>query len=982
MIHRGTYDGTIYYNPANKFCIISVKTAEKDVPQEARSTRRRKDHLIRFVATGYELPRTDAVELELDGEWKKGKYGMQLQVEQWHEIVPQTKSGVEGYLASGLIKGIGPALAKQIVSRFGVETLDILQNRPERLLEIKGITENKLEAIKTSYAESRMLQDLMTLLSPFKITPKTAQKIYQFFGPASVDILKKSPFELCQISGFGFLRVDAIVQKNGGDLRAPMRIKGALFWALEDSKGKNGHLFLTSEALQKEALQLLNAKIPIPSLRLHAQEVSDVLEDMILHGEVVSVKGDIYLPRVFAQEDETARRIAMRVVEPPAPEKIEQILEQVKREIGLALSSKQEAAVYAAYRHKLDRLNWPGRNYYATCWASEKDTAIVQDYLCGERGGDLGILDFQRNVRDEQLEQRHKRITGAWDQDLAQVPELPKDWTRWIDKVAVRENFIFYRYKRGGAKSGYCTFCGKEVPISGHPYHNKKGRCACCRHPIVFKALGRAGYIRTEKDYAYLIQRCKDGFVLREFWAERTYWKDSLPSGKPYWHEFRRSIYDRSGEIRSYYWGVYCQRETRWISGNPCYYSYCGNQTGRVYGKSLPCMEQKELFGTGLVQWIRTHPVTDPEKYLAVWKRMPKMEQIWKADLPRLTKECFEHCDSVRERILYPNETRLIRALGLDGPKFRRLRQINGDTEDLAWLQLEKRTNQRIPDELFRWFKKERISAKDILFIADRMSPIQIRNYLQKQKPYFDGSCRQALTTWQDYLAMAERLHIDTSDEIIYRARKLRQRHDELVIQCEAGSLELQAENMDKKYPHVRSICEELQKKYAYADEDYLVIAPQNTFDIIKEGRMLHHCVGNDGAGERYYDRIERRESFIMFLRRAEEPEDPYYTLEIEPDGTVRQKRTLFDRQHEDIEQATEFLQKWQKVIAARLTGQDLKLAEQSRVLRNEEFIQMKKDRVVIHTGHLAGHLLADVLLADLMENKEVVQQQELPAAA
>ena len=431
---------------------------------------------------------------------------------------------------------------------------------------------------------------------------------------------------------------------------------------------------------------------------------------------------------------------------------------------------------------KLDRLNWPGRNYYATCWASEKDAAVVQDYLCGERGGDLGILDFQRNVRDEQLEQRHKRITGAWDQDLAQVPELPKDWMRWIDKVAVRENFIFYRYKRGGAQNGYCTFCGKEVPISGHPYHNKKGRCACCRHPIVFKALGRAGYIRTEKDYAYLIQRCKDGFVLREFWAERTYWKDSLPSGKPYWHEFRRSIYDRSGEIRSYYWGVYCQRETRWISGNPCYYSYCGNQTGRVYGKSLPCMEQKELFGTGLVQWIRTHPVTDPEKYLAVWKRMPKMEQIWKADLPRLTKECFEHCDSVRERILYPNETRLIRALGLDGPKFRRLRQINGDTEDLAWLQLEKRTNQRIPDELFRWFKKERISAKDILFIADRMSPIQIRNYLQKQKPYFDGSCRQALTTWQDYLA----------NELQYR--------NESEKSCEALRRIVQAELMGQFY--------------------------------------------------------------------------------------------------------------------------------------------------------------------------------------
>ena len=103
----GTYDGTIFYNPANKFCIVSVKTADQSVPAEARSNRRYKDHLIRFTAVGYEIPRTDAVELELDGEWTKGKYGVQLQVEQWREIVPRTKNGVEGYLASGLIPDSG-----------------------------------------------------------------------------------------------------------------------------------------------------------------------------------------------------------------------------------------------------------------------------------------------------------------------------------------------------------------------------------------------------------------------------------------------------------------------------------------------------------------------------------------------------------------------------------------------------------------------------------------------------------------------------------------------------------------------------------------------------------------------------------------------------------------------------------------------------------------------------------------------------------
>ena len=300
-----------------------------------------------------EIPRTDAVELELDGEWAKGKYGVQLQVEQWREIVPRTKNGVEGYLASGLIKGIGPKTAADIVERFGVDTLDILEHQPERLLEIRGITENKLEDIKASYAENRMLQGIMTLLAPFKITPKTALKIYQYFGPTSVEILEKSPFELCQISGFGFRRVDAIVQKSGGDLHDPMRIKGAVFCALDEGKSKRGHLYISSEELEKSALKLLNEKIPVPELRLHQQEVRDMMQEMILNGAIVSVKDNIYLPRVFAQEDETARRIAQRLVTQMPVEHIAPVLEQVKVEMGLRLSAQQEAAVYAAFRHGL-----------------------------------------------------------------------------------------------------------------------------------------------------------------------------------------------------------------------------------------------------------------------------------------------------------------------------------------------------------------------------------------------------------------------------------------------------------------------------------------------------------------------------------------------------------------------------------------------------------------------------------------------------
>ena len=344
-----TYDSTIFYNPGSRYCVIRAKTADTSIPEKARSAVRYKDHLIRFTAVGYDLPLTNAVDLELDGEWVNGKHGLQLQVEQWREIIPKTKEGVESYLSSGLIKGIGEKTAAEIVSRFGVNTLEVLEKNPERLLEIKGITERRLEDIKSSYAENRMLQDLMNLLAPFKLTPKTALKIYQYFGPASLEIMKKSPFELCRISGFGFRRVDAIVQKSGGCLKDPLRIRGAVYCALGEAKSKKGHLFLPREVMYRAALKLLNERVPVQELRIRQEELERVFQDMILGGAVVLVKDNVYLQDAFCQEDETARRIAKRMVEPLPKEDIEEELEDVKQQFGLLPSEQQEIAVKMAF---------------------------------------------------------------------------------------------------------------------------------------------------------------------------------------------------------------------------------------------------------------------------------------------------------------------------------------------------------------------------------------------------------------------------------------------------------------------------------------------------------------------------------------------------------------------------------------------------------------------------------------------------------
>ena len=120
------FDRTLFCNPDSRYCVVRLKTADPMIPEEARSTYKFSDHLIRFVAVGYDLPQTDSVKMELEGTWITGKYGCQLEVNSWREIIPQTKEGILNYLSSGLLKGIGLNTARAIVDRFGEHSLNVL----------------------------------------------------------------------------------------------------------------------------------------------------------------------------------------------------------------------------------------------------------------------------------------------------------------------------------------------------------------------------------------------------------------------------------------------------------------------------------------------------------------------------------------------------------------------------------------------------------------------------------------------------------------------------------------------------------------------------------------------------------------------------------------------------------------------------------------------------------------------------------------
>ena len=345
------FDKQLFYNPTNRYTILQMKTADIMVPQEARRPYKSSDHLIRFTAVGFDLPRNDSVEVELEGTWvKDAKCGLRFEVERWKEILPSTIKGIRAYLSSGVLKGIGEKTTDAIVNRFGDRTLEVLEHEPERLLEIRGITPERLEEIKANYTESQVMRELMLLLAPLKVTPNTAMKVLEHFGMKGVALIRESLFRLCEVPGFGFRRVDEIVRKSGGNLHDPMRVQGALFYIIQEARDKNGHLYIEIGRLLKDTLKLLNEDLNDP---LRLEQVEQQLAAMINLNVVVSNGGNIYLPQIYKQECEVALKIAQMVLELPKPVNLTPVMEQVKGRLGITLSPQQAEGVEMAFRYNL-----------------------------------------------------------------------------------------------------------------------------------------------------------------------------------------------------------------------------------------------------------------------------------------------------------------------------------------------------------------------------------------------------------------------------------------------------------------------------------------------------------------------------------------------------------------------------------------------------------------------------------------------------
>ena len=347
---RCRFKHKIFQNEGNGYTIAIFTTQDTSVPLSARDKYLASRNIIGFSAIGFGLPLTDEIELEMEGRWESGEHGTQYQVENFMEVVPRTKEGILGYLSSGAVKGIGPKMADTIFRKFGLQTLEIMENNPQELLKIRGISEKKLAAIVESYGKNQVFRELMTFLAPFKVTPKKVNMILKKFGNESVDIIRHRPYMLSAVKGFGFLTVDAIGRQCCCALNDPMRISGCIGHIMNQAM-KEGHLFKQRQEVIREALEMLNRDLQV--MAVSEQDVSQVLYRLVLQKSIVVEEERIYSIRQYEEETQTASMIARRLLEKPVLLSIEPELEKAQKILGITLSETQKQAVRMVFAHPI-----------------------------------------------------------------------------------------------------------------------------------------------------------------------------------------------------------------------------------------------------------------------------------------------------------------------------------------------------------------------------------------------------------------------------------------------------------------------------------------------------------------------------------------------------------------------------------------------------------------------------------------------------
>lgn len=338
---RGQAERITYHNAENGYTVLRLSV---------------QGHTDLITAVGLMAEPAQGEMLTLTGSWEQNaKYGMQFHVYKCESTLPATVAGVEKFLGSGLIKGLGPAMAKKIVDKFGEDTVRVLNEEPDRLADIKGISEKKAEAISDGWQEQRDIREVMVFLQGYGIGTGYALRIFRQYGAATTEVLKENPYRLAiDIPGIGFAIADRIARKIGFSLDSPLRIRAGIRYVLNQLITE-GHVYVPAGMLTEAAAQTLQVE---KSLAGEGLEAARLAEEIIVESFTDAGGKEeqaVYLPAFHYAEVNSAKNLRAIIDEPYNSQSVdcEKTLPWLERDMGITLAQAQREAISTAVNSKV-----------------------------------------------------------------------------------------------------------------------------------------------------------------------------------------------------------------------------------------------------------------------------------------------------------------------------------------------------------------------------------------------------------------------------------------------------------------------------------------------------------------------------------------------------------------------------------------------------------------------------------------------------
>ena len=336
----GTVESIVYRNEETGYTVCTLKTVSRAAGSRMR------EELITVVGNCAAM--WEGEELHAEGQWNRHpSHGRQFQAKTIRCITPTSTEGIRRYLASGMIKGIGPKYAERIVEKFGEQTLEIIDQQSARLREVEGIGVNRCALIKKSWTEQRGVREIMIFLQSHGIGTAKAARIYRQYGADAIAVVKRNPYRLCtDVWGIGFKTADAIALSVGIPHDSELRARAGLLYTLSFEAEEGGHCFAVDADLLLHAQELLDISVEI---------LADALAKECESGTLIKEENRIYLRDLHRAETRAAAKLRQLLDTPRAfrPIDADRAITWAEGKMGFSLAPRQREALANAITSKV-----------------------------------------------------------------------------------------------------------------------------------------------------------------------------------------------------------------------------------------------------------------------------------------------------------------------------------------------------------------------------------------------------------------------------------------------------------------------------------------------------------------------------------------------------------------------------------------------------------------------------------------------------